>query len=186
VIRAKSGFFRAACSSRWREGLERVVRLPEVQPKLFQVYIHWAYTETVVLGAATTFSPMGKPTCRGLVDLYLLGDVLDDTKLRNKAIQLLSVQVTEHSAPSCQTISHIWSKTPTTSILRKWTVDVTIMNLNRVQFAENAESCPADYVFQVATKLLQQTDHVGRETMKEKLASPEYLEPESDASVPEV
>lgn len=118
-----------------------------------------------------------------MVDLYLLGDVLDDVKLRNKAMQLLSAQVMH---PRPETVGRIWENTPTTSILRKWTLDITIFNLARQCFADNAEDYPADFVMQMATRLLEQTKTIGGKKTKERLASPEYLEPESDASVPEV
>jgi hypothetical protein len=52
--------------------------------KVFQVYVDWAYTGNLILGAAATFSPGKRPTCRGLVDLYLLGDVLDDASFATR------------------------------------------------------------------------------------------------------
>jgi hypothetical protein len=185
VICTKSGFFRAACSTRWQEGREKVVRLPEVQPNVFQVYIDWTYTDTLVPGAAATFTSTNEPSCRGLVDLYLLGDVLDDVKLRNKAMQLLSAQVAAYAQPNHKTICHIWRNTPPNSLLRKWTVDIKISNASRKLFVEHAEHYPAEFMLQVATTLLQQTKPTGRKKLKEMLSSSEYLEPESDASVPE-
>jgi hypothetical protein len=186
VICAKSGFFRAACSTRWLEGREKVVRLPEVMAKVFQVYVDWAYTGNLILGAAATFSPGKRPTCRGLVDLYLLGDVLDDVKLRNKAMQLLNAHVAAHLSPGFATICHVWENTPPSSILRKWMVEVTIMKLKSESFAENAGNYPADYVVQVATTLLHRTKGFTPQKMIERLSSPEFFEPESDASASDV
>jgi hypothetical protein len=186
VICSKSEFFRAACSTRWLEGQEKVVRLPEVKLELFQVYIDWTYTNTLIFGAVVKLTTSNKPSCRGLVDMYLLGDVLDDVKLRNKAMQLLSTHATTNQQPSNKTMRHIWRNTPTNSILRKWTVDITILKLNRKCFAKSAEELPAEFTFQIATRLFQQTKTVPMEELKEKLLSLEYLEPESKGPVPEV
>jgi hypothetical protein len=183
IICAKSEFFRAACSTRWLQ--EKVIRLPEIKPNIFQVYSHWAYADTLVPGATATSTSSNKASSRGLVDLYLLGDVLDDVKFRNKAMQHLITHAAENQQPGFKTICHIWKNTPTSSILRRWTVDLAIMNLKRDYFVEHAEDYPAEFVLQIATKLLQQTKPSGRKKLKEMSSSPEYLEPEGDASVPE-
>jgi len=41
LICASSKFFKAACSKRWTEGQEKLIRLPEVEPKNFQGYVAW-------------------------------------------------------------------------------------------------------------------------------------------------
>jgi hypothetical protein len=184
VICAKSGFFRAACSTRWREGLERLIRLPEVQPNIFQAYVDWTYTGKLRLGAAATFTIAKEPSCRGIVELYLLGDVLDNVELRNKAMKLLSAHVTVYPQPSFQTIDRIWKNTPTNSVLRNWVVDFTILGSSREYFAKHAEDYPADFMSRVATRLLQQTEKDNWLEMVGRLPSQEYLEPESDALAP--
>jgi hypothetical protein len=39
-ICAKSKFFKAACSERWIEGKQKVVKLPDVTARDFQTYVH--------------------------------------------------------------------------------------------------------------------------------------------------
>ncbi|CAK3775086.1 btb poz domain containing [Lecanosticta acicola] len=47
VICAKSKFFEAISRNDWKERQDRVVRLPEVLPYCFALYIHWLYTGTI-------------------------------------------------------------------------------------------------------------------------------------------
>ncbi|SMR62074.1 unnamed protein product [Zymoseptoria tritici ST99CH_1E4] len=47
----KSAFFKAACSKKWVEGRDRVVRLPEILPQTFRVYLDWTYTDRFSLQA---------------------------------------------------------------------------------------------------------------------------------------
>ncbi|OCK80568.1 hypothetical protein K432DRAFT_404586 [Lepidopterella palustris CBS 459.81] len=44
LIRARSPFFNAALKPTWREGLERMVDLPDMNPEAFENYRHFLYT----------------------------------------------------------------------------------------------------------------------------------------------
>lgn len=84
----KSKFFSAACSRRWKEGQEKLVRLPEVKIEVFQEYWEWVYsaercTEESELDAKNAEYLL-------LIDLYLLADLLDDTRLRNFSTEEIS------------------------------------------------------------------------------------------------
>jgi hypothetical protein len=97
-------------------------------------------------------------------------------------MQLLNAHVAAHLSPGFATICHVWENTPPSSILRKWMVEVTIMKLKSESFAENAENYPADYVVQVATTLLHRIKGFKPQKTIERPSSPEFFEPESDAS----
>jgi hypothetical protein len=90
VICAKSRFFRAACSDRWREGREKVVRLPGARSKcIFQMYMDWSYTNELEIDTFIS-QEFKKRAMNVLVELYLLGDVLDDIIVRNKTLRALN------------------------------------------------------------------------------------------------
>lgn len=180
MICAKSEFFRAACSTCWLEGREKVVRLPEVDPDIFKTYLDWTYTDVLVVETAPKSPAVKTKTSRGIVDMYLLGDVLNDVKLRNRAMQLLSSHVINQRVPNTMTIRRIWDNTPTTSLLRNWVVDVLILKLSREYFVQNAATYPPELVLQVATRLLKQTEKLDNNDLEEKMSSSEYLEPEGD------
>lgn len=54
IICAKSKFFAAACSERWVEGKEKQVRLPEVDPTVFESHLSWVYSTSLNIAELTT------------------------------------------------------------------------------------------------------------------------------------
>ena len=57
VLSASSAYFASACSARWEEGREGVVKLPEVDSEAFQVFLHWAYRREIDLSYITEPEP---------------------------------------------------------------------------------------------------------------------------------
>jgi len=49
----KSKFSKAACSKHWIEGQEKLIRLPEVKPEVFQRYSNWIYSGTILASRLT-------------------------------------------------------------------------------------------------------------------------------------
>jgi len=154
------------------------VRLPEARStRAFQIYTNWAYTSEI--RADTTANETQK--FHDLVELYLLGDLLDDIKLRNRTLRLLNthIQVGEIfiSAVMCQII---WENTPPHSLLRNWAVDVVISTRSVSYYERNRASWPADLTFQIAVKLLRRQgdvcDYAGLGKRVE-----EYMEADNDA-----
>jgi hypothetical protein len=180
VICAKSKFFHAACSERWKdskEGQEKVVHLPEVEPETFQRYIDWTYRDALTY--CDTLDTENEIRAAMVIRLYLLGDLLDDAKLRNKTMKALMRHVTiDLLHPSAITATVIWEKTTTGSLLRKLVVDSTVMILESRAFEEHIEEWPAGLVQQVAVRLKHQTSNMKPEELQAKLE--EYLEAEED------
>lgn len=48
-ISAKSKFFEAASRKEWLEGVQNLIRLPEVEPWIFKAYVNWVYTGDVLI-----------------------------------------------------------------------------------------------------------------------------------------
>jgi hypothetical protein len=148
----KSKFFRAACSRNWTERATDTVRLPEVGLDTFQMYTDWVYSDTIV---------PPEPSTTALIKLYLLGDFLDDVRLRNATMRLLVASVhTYKTSPRVVSIKSIWNNTAPNSLLRSWIVDVAARYYDKATFAEHAVTFPAEFVLQVALKLLP-VQHVG-------------------------
>lgn len=167
----KSKFFRAACSTRWREGQEKVIRLPEVKSETFQRYVDWAYRDALA----------AEPTAgEGLdmsVELYLLGDLLDDVKLRNATVKALLRHMKEDRlCPGPLLMGRIFERTAPTSLLRTLIVDITIMTVNRRKIEESIVNWPVDLVRQLALKSMQRLPRVHSRKVLEQ--SSEYLEAE--------
>lgn len=82
-----SKFFKAACSKRWLEGQEKLVHLLEVKIEVFQAYCKWVYLGLMPVTHCSRESKVEGITAEQglLINLYLLGDLLDDFQLRRVA-----------------------------------------------------------------------------------------------------
>lgn len=150
VICASSKFFKAACSTRWTEGQEKVVRLPTVKPSVFEMYMDWLYFGEIAGNATgSRLNP--------LIHLSLLGDMVDDRDLRNKAMDALQITAYEGLvSPAPYQIRRIWENTCEGSMLRKWALD-SILLRRRKSFEGCVSQYPPEFVRQIAVKLMQQT-----------------------------
>jgi hypothetical protein len=160
LVCANSKFFKAACSKLWAEGEEKIVRLPEVKVDAFQAYLVWVYTGKVVFNGE---APRHK--LRAIIDLYLLGDILDDLLLRNTAMRSLVIHIPGWSViPSVGLVNHIWASTPAGSPLRQVIIDIIVKRVGRA----NLERCvtvdhPAEFLHDMAVVLLKQVPTVSAE-----------------------
>lgn len=181
ILCASSKFFRAACSKRWLEGQEKMLRLPEVRSEAaFQTYANWTYTNELVV-AEPEASNEGR-LYDTLIETCLLGDFLGDVKFRNDALRSLNTHTIEAEFLLCtRNYRHIWNHTPPNSLLRAWTVDAFISLSHLDDLSENAELYPTEFVLAVAIQAVGRirTKYIDVKGFKERFAS--YLEPGSDA-----
>lgn len=146
MVCAKSKFFRAACSNNWKEGQEKLMQLPSIEPSTFQAYTEWVYSNSLLNVNQST---------KSLVKLYLVADYLDDVRLRNKSMEaLIAFFKRRDTMPSATSIQLIWENTTPSSRLRAWIVDVTAKYCNRESFAHCSDLLPSDFVLQIALKLM--------------------------------
>ena len=141
--------------------------------KAFESYINWAYSDTLV--AESTVDE----NINMMIALYLLGDRLDDIKLRNKTLKALhSYASIDKRHPGARTVTEIWHGTPPSSLLRKWVVDVTISKLKRTSFENSLTSYPSEFVQELALKALQQIPTISSKEFQAKL--PLYVEADEE------
>ena len=114
--------------------------------------------------------------------MYIVGDVLDDVKLRNSATQLLNALVVAHGFFCPRVIRLIWENTAASSSLRKWTVDTAILAINRKDFAKNAARYPVEFMSAMALEALQKISPIMRKEREREFTSllPNYLESEDE------
>lgn len=140
-----SKFFRAACSETWLEGQEKLVRLPETDPDVFQEYCKWTYSGSIRGTTCTAANTQEQKNAelKLLVRMYLLGDLLDDLKLRNRTFhELLHGMTALNRVPSAKVLTSIWNATTAGSLFRKMLVDVTIAREARTRFAADVSVLP--------------------------------------------
>lgn len=141
--------------------------------KAFESYINWAYSDTLV--AESTVND----NIDMMIDLYLLGDKLEDIKLRNKTLKALHSYATiDLLNPNARNTTKIWRGTPPSSLLRTWILDLTVSRLRRKSFENNLTDYPSDFVRELALKALQQIPIMASEEFQVKL--PLYLEADEE------
>ena len=118
-----------------------------------------------------------------LIELYLLGDVLHDVKLRNSTLHFMTAATEDYNAflhpLQCR---YVWQHTAPSSSIRKWVVD-HIASLVCPEFIKNgASELPADLVLKVADMLMARRAggmYLAREALEQRLET--YEEVEDDA-----
>jgi hypothetical protein len=177
-ICGKSKFFEAACSKLWREGKKKLVRLPEVKAGTFQTYVIWLYSGEIPVNRSSSDN-VAKMACDEYdetVELYLLGDVLDDLLLRNAAMRALVAGKGEVRVyPGSKIATRIWDSTPPGSRLQRMVVDMTIKCMSR-EHTKNLDGYPDDMLRSIAIAFLERVPTVSDEAFVSKLD--DYLEPE--------
>lgn len=146
----------------------------------------WTYTNGLDLSKVAyfdfaTFTP--SDVIDHLIELYLLGDILDDVKLCNYTLRLMTVTIKGSddflNPGQCH---HVWQHTVPTSSIRNWVVDHLVSLLSPELVKERGSELPADLVLRAAVMLMAR--HAGgwynpRETLDERLER--YMELEDDA-----
>lgn len=145
----------------------------------------WTYTNILRLSKLAYFDytklTPGDAMDR-LIELYLLGDVLDDVKLRNSTLRFMTAAIEDYSAflhpVQCR---YVWQHTAPSSSIRKWVVD-HIASLVYPEFIKNgASELPADLVLQIADMLMARRAmwmYGARDVLEQRLKT--YMEVEDD------
>jgi hypothetical protein len=169
----KSKFIRTACApGRWLEGCDMVVRLPEVHSQtLFKRYLSWIRTDTLTVKETTLTEP--EPMKMDfLIKLHLLGDYLDDVRLRNVTTRAL----TQYGiCPSIAECNMIFEETPPTSPLRKWTADAIISLADCHTFERLSVLYDLDLTLQIAVVLMRQRPNAGHKRKLSERRAKEYV-----------
>lgn len=133
------------------------MRLPEARATTFKAYSSWIYSGDVAEDICTPESKHADigAAQESLIDLYLLGDTLDDIRLRNKAALMLFDGIRRHSMiTGHENVHRIWESTASGSLLRKMMVDLYVWKLERSD-TDWVRTYPADFVQEVAITSLK-------------------------------
>jgi len=87
ILSNNCGYFRAACSTSWVEGQERVVRLPGHRVATFASYSHSIYFHELDFdGDEEQDDEAQDQTMKACIDLYGLATYLQDSELHNRIV----------------------------------------------------------------------------------------------------
>jgi hypothetical protein len=168
---SKSDFFRAAMEGEWKESKEKVVRLPNVQPATFTIYIGWIYAGILDLqsepeppqrsSASKVPNPeVANATFDTLVDAYALGEMVQDAGFRNGLVNELIKAVEGFSViPSATTVSGMWIKVSEGSKLARLMVDYWCScNYSKKPYRDSRAGLPSGFMAEMAAVSVEEID----------------------------
>lgn len=157
LIRASSPFFDRAMSGRWRESAQRTVTLPDDDPWIFGIYVHWLYHGTIA-------SIEDNDEFMDLAKAFVLGDKLLDSKFNNAVIDAIvdKSRFTLHDGnmwfPSERVVEYIYAHTTESSPIRELMVDLWASSAAPSSLSEwkASLSAPRSFLIRLVCKLMGQ------------------------------
>lgn len=163
LIRASSPFFNKALSGAWQESQERTVQLPEDEPEIFAIYVHWLYYGTVpVVCHEAGDSNDADAEYLNLAKAYTLGDKLMDTKFQDATIDAIveasNIINTNGTSwyPGTEVVQFVYDNTNESASIRTLLVDMFLMAGSGAWLLEckDRASVPQPFLFELASELL--------------------------------
>ncbi|KAL4870101.1 hypothetical protein BDV12DRAFT_184709 [Aspergillus spectabilis] len=176
LSRASSLFLDKAMAGDWKESEQRTIYLPDDDPKVLALYIHWLYYGTLAVLCDEPGLP-GNSEYLDLVKAYVLGDKLLDFAFQDAAVDAIiekSRSVAQDGAkwyPVGEVIEYAYNNTIDSAPIRELLVD---MYANRAQSSwlhdwADPASVPQPFLLGLASKLLDR-----RERSAEPLEANKY------------
>lgn len=171
LIRASSIFFDKALSGNWKESHERVIKLPEDEPEVFAIYVHWLYFRTFAVFR-------GKPDALESVDhlrlakAFVLGDKLLDQEVQDAVMDAFveSMSTPDKNGhlwyPTGPTVGYAYENTNSSAPIRELLLDASTLHSNSSWYRqENSAEYPQPFLLELVARLL------------DRKSSPESLDP---------
>ncbi|KAK3707249.1 hypothetical protein LTR37_012250 [Vermiconidia calcicola] len=154
TICRNSPFFEAACSREWKEGQDRVVRLPEVEVQAFDVYVHWAYTGEIDMSLMP--EPKGTrrpPSYLDLGKIWCLAHYLQNDQLCNSVIDRILVKLNGTSrGVRGSSMQWVLDNTSTDSGLQRLLLDTESSRVTEKYFEKRHDRYPRAVIFEFAKR----------------------------------
>ncbi|WPB01968.1 uncharacterized protein RHO25_006602 [Cercospora beticola] len=83
MLRKTSKFFEKALKEQWKEGNEREVRLPEMKPHTFNIYLNWALTGKLFLEDGEEVWMSDNQIFDNIADSFVSGDMVFDSEFKD-------------------------------------------------------------------------------------------------------
>lgn len=158
LIRAHSPFFDVALNKVWREGAERIIKLPEEVPEVFKKYIQWLYSNQIHVKSEKSL--LGYPQ---LAKLYVLGERFMDHKFKDCVIDAMvtGCRTKEETLgrkrhfPDDDSITAIYEGTPVASPARRLMVDLHVTHGHAGWISKSRDKVNHEFALDLATALLE-------------------------------
>ncbi|TKA77622.1 hypothetical protein B0A49_03895 [Cryomyces minteri] len=179
LLTARSSFFRAAFQKEWKEGRERVLKLPEDNPESFEQYARWIYCGKIGNKVKGSISV---PGVLALTRTYAFGCKIWDVDfmdtIMDTLIQKLGTDVPSWKSYVEDLVKHFYLNVPPVSAARRLVVFMIASSWTKEMletfYGRDAATRYPDILFEIAAASL---DGRGRITPRRLDARPcEYHE----------
>jgi hypothetical protein len=167
ILTTRSKFFEKALSDGWKEAEDRVVKLPEVDLSVFNLYLHHVLSGDFPVVAKNTPSEcldlniyLGLSERLQLSRLYILAELLQDTTTKNKTLKafiasIFKIRQRRFFMPDSQAIRVIYEGTPPESAMRRLLVDSHAAYGKSDYISSHVfEEWPKEFLYEFAVRVL--------------------------------
>lgn len=149
IVGDESQFSQLACTGKWKEAAEQIVRLPEANSHSFGVFVGWLHTSVLEFSVTAEDDPLPKydrdvsAECydlvtEAIVDCFILGDMLQCQRCCNALVDEL-IRLIEGCGwlPGMDLHKEVLVKLLHSSTMRKLMADYIAFDLQPQEFLEN-------------------------------------------------
>lgn len=153
-----SPFFDKAMSGPWQESMQRTIELPEDDPEIFAVYVHWLYDGTLPVSGVDE-STTKNTEYMILLKAYCLGDKLLNTGFQHTILSAIVEKAefpdcyVETTLPTVADITYAYENTNEHSVFRKKLVKIYASAACGNCF-RGQTTYPVPFVLEVVARLL--------------------------------
>lgn len=161
LICSSSEFFKSAMNGNWETSTNRSVNLGEEDPELFDLYLHWLYSQTLL---AQNDSPghAGNAEYLQLAKAYVLGDMIQDAKFKDAVLDAMLFKSRSLASdgkywyPVGPVIRYIYDRTLESSKARRLLVDMYTYHGqgNWLTTWASEDDLPKQFLFDLAAAML--------------------------------
>lgn len=155
TICSKSPFFAAACSGKWAEGQEGIVRLPGQQSRVFAMFLHWVYTQTIDMTIVNIDLEKG-PSYLALLQLWATAHYLQAFDLCNKVVDTMFMRHRQFPTfrPNEDTFQFACNNTTEESGARRLLLDLWVFGCSSEYFEQEGPRLPSEITLAIAKKMI--------------------------------
>lgn len=156
LLCTNSMFFARALKKEWAEGEARQVDLPDVDPDTFEIWAKWLYTGRLCYAATNRdedFSIWLPKEWVRWAKIYALGDFLQDTDLKDAAIDAHVENMLELDGYCPILAKWVYPYSSARSAHRKLAVDLFVATWVQEDLVLRKASCPTDFSYDVLNSL---------------------------------
>lgn len=161
LICSSSEVFKSAMNGNWETSIKRSVNLGEEDPELFDLYLHWLYSQTLL---AQNDSPghAGNVEYLQLAKAYVLGDMIQDAKFKDAVLDAMLFKSRSLASdgkywyPVGPVIRYIYDRTLESSKARRLLVDMYTYHGqgNWLTTWASEDDLPKQFLFDLAAAML--------------------------------